>query len=54
MTRKLLTITKDTSVRQAARMFIDRNVSCLPVVGEDRKILGILTWKDILRAVLSH
>ena len=53
MTRKLITVTKDSSVRRAARIFVDNNVSCLPVV-EDRTILGILTWKDILRAVLSH
>ena len=54
MTRKLITVSKDTSARQAARIFIERNVSCLPVVAEDRKILGILTWKDILKAVLNH
>lgn len=54
MTRKLITVSRDTSARQAARIFIERNVSCLPVVAEDRKILGILTWKDILKAVLNH
>ena len=53
MTRKPITVSKDTSVKQAARIFIERNVSCLPVVTEDRKILGILTWKDILRSALS-
>ena len=54
MTRTLITVTGDTPVSQAARLLIDRNVSCLPVVGEDRKILGILTWKDILSAVLNQ
>ena len=53
MTRKLITVSKGMSIRKAAQVLMEENVSCLPVVTEGRKIEGILTWKDILGAVLN-
>jgi len=54
MTRKLITVSKAMSIRKAAQVLMEENVSCLPVVTEDRNIEGILTWKDILCGVLTH
>ena len=54
MTRKLITVSKDIPIKKAAQILREGNFSCLPVVTEGRKIEGILTWKDILVAVLDQ
>ena len=37
------------SIEKAAELFLEHDISCLPVVSEDRALVGIVTWKDILR-----
>ena len=53
MTRKPATISKDASSEDAAKLILQNNVSCLPVVASDGSIEGIVTWKDLLKAY-SH
>ena len=43
MTKPVFTISYDSTVGEAADVMIERNVSCLPVLGEDGKVIGILT-----------
>lgn len=50
MSRKPVTITKETSSEEAARKMLKENISCLPVVSQEGKIEGIVTWKDLLKA----
>ena len=50
MSRKPITITKDTSSEEAAHLLLRENISCLPVLSSDGKIDGIITWKDLLKA----
>ena len=50
MSRKPITITKDRDLKDAARLMLRENISCLPVVSSDGEIEGIVTWKDILKA----
>ena len=50
MTRKPLTITKDVELKDAARIMLRENISCLPVVSRYGEIEGIVTWKDLLMA----
>lgn len=53
MTRKPITITVDDTVLEAIRSFIDDKISCLPVLNKDGSVAGILTWRDILKAIVS-
>jgi len=53
MTRKLVTLTSETSVEEAAKVMLEHRVSCLPVVTEDGYPLGIVTWRDMLRGLCS-
>ncbi len=46
MTRDVVTIRPDASVREAARMMDDLNVGALPVC-DGRRLIGILTDRDI-------
>jgi CBS domain-containing protein len=50
MTKKVITIAPETSVKDAAREMVQRKIGCLPVVQDDR-LVGILTETDILRHV---
>ncbi len=38
------------TVEEAARMMLDENIRCLPVVGDDGKIVGIVTESDLTGA----
>lgn len=50
MTRKLVTVTKQTSVKDAGGLLLKHHISCLPVVSSSGEIEGLVTWRDILRA----
>jgi CBS domain-containing protein len=49
MTRDVLTVRPETSIAQAIRLMLDNNISGLPVMAADGKIVGILTEGDLLR-----
>ncbi len=52
MARNLVVVGPDTPVEDAARLMLGKRVSCLPVVTEEGKVLGIVTWRDQLRSLL--
>ena len=52
MTRKLVTVTGDTPVEEAARIMADRKIGGLPVL-QGTKLVGIITETDIFRALLE-
>jgi CBS domain-containing protein len=52
MTEHVITISPEATVKEAARVMIDKKIGCLPVV-EDQKLIGILTETDILRYVVE-
>ena len=49
MVRDVITIGPDDDVSQAAKMLADHDISALPVVDEQRRMLGILSEADLLR-----
>jgi acetoin utilization protein AcuB len=52
MTRNLVVVAPETPVEDAARLMLDKRVSCLPVVTAEGHVLGIVTWRDQLRSLL--
>ena len=54
MTRTLISTKPETPVSEAARQMIDRNVSCLPVIADTDKLVGIITARDLLRWVIQN
>lgn len=52
MSRNPLTITKDATVEEAARLMLDRHISCLPVV-DGTKLIGIVTKTDMLNMLIE-
>jgi len=51
MTREPVTADRDMSIEEAADMFVKNSISCLPVLSPDGDIIGIITWRDILRNI---
>jgi CBS domain-containing protein len=47
--RELVTVGPDASVREAMKLLLANKISCLPVVAEDRQLIGIISDKDIFR-----
>jgi acetoin utilization protein AcuB len=51
MTRNPISVGEDMPVETAADMFVKDNISCLPVLSAEEEIVGIITWRDILKKV---
>ena len=54
MTRQVITVRADTSLADAGQIFINTKVGCLPVLDNARKLVGLLTVTDMLRAYVQH
>ena len=53
MTREVLTVTPETTLREAAELFVSRHVSGAPVV-EGQKVVGVVSATDVLEFVATH
>jgi len=51
MSRHPITATADERVEAAAQRLLEKRVSCLPVLGPEGEVLGIVTWRDLLRGL---
>lgn len=52
MSRHPVTISPDQTLRTAARLMLEKHVSCLPVL-ENGALVGIVSWKDLLGVMLE-
>lgn len=53
MTRKPMTLHPEAPVGDAVRLFIGNRVSCIPIVDNEFRPLGIVSWRDILKALVK-
>jgi len=51
MTKGVISITKYEPIMQVADILTEKNISGLPVVDKDRRVLGIITQADILSMI---
>ncbi len=54
MTRKPVTLGPEASVHAAIELFLAHRISCIPIVDGDRKPVGIVSWRDVLRWVAAN
>jgi acetoin utilization protein AcuB len=54
MSRKPITLTNAADVYEAIRLFNKHNISCIPIVNEKGTPIGIVSWRDILRAIEAN
>jgi CBS domain-containing membrane protein len=53
MTEKVVTISPDASIKEAARQMMEKKIGCLPVLEGDR-LVGIVTETDMLQYVVEN
>lgn len=53
MTKEPITIRDDDTVEEAAVVMLRRRISCLPVLDEKEKLVGIITNTDIFKVLVS-
>ena len=51
MTRKLITLGPTASFYDAIALFNQNTISCIPIVDHENRPLGIISWRDIMRAI---
>ena len=54
MTSDVTTIKEEDSVKKAATLMLEKNVTHLPVVTDDNKLIGILTSWDLSKSIASN
>jgi acetoin utilization protein AcuB len=52
MTRKVITVTEDTPVEEAARIMVEKKIGGLPVLRE-KALVGIITETDLFKVFIS-
>ena len=53
MTTDVFTVTLETPVFDTIKIIIDKHISGLPVVDNHKKLVGIITEKDLLRVLVE-
>ena len=53
MTRDIWTIGPNAGAYEAGQLLLDHQFSCLPVVDEQRRVVGIITDRDFLKYALE-
>ena len=51
--RKLIAARPDTEVKRVAVTFIEREISCMPIVNEDDEVVGIICRTDLMRLLIA-
>lgn len=54
MTTNVYTVRRHTAIADAGQLFLEHRFSCLPVVGDDDMLQGIITVTDLLRAYVTQ
>ena len=53
MTRDPISVRPTTPLDAAAALMLEEKVSCLPVTSDQHRLEGILSWRDILKALIA-
>jgi acetoin utilization protein AcuB len=51
MTRKPVTLGINADIYDAIEVFNKHDISCIPVVDDEHKPVGIISWRDILKTL---
>jgi acetoin utilization protein AcuB len=53
MTSELITLHPDATIGDAVNLFNTHKISCIPIVDNEFRPLGIVSWRDLLKAVAA-
>ena len=52
VSRTPITLSADHTVTDAAALFCRFRISCIPIVDDEFRPVGIITWRDVLRTMI--
>jgi acetoin utilization protein AcuB len=52
MSRKPITLKADSTISDAAVLFNKHKISCIPIVDNDFRPVGIVSWRDLIKTLL--
>jgi len=53
MTRQPKTLGPQSTIAQAVNLLLTHRISCIPIVDDQRKPVGIVSWRDLLRSLAA-
>ena len=53
MSKNIMTVKEETSLKFAIKLLVENNITGLPVVSDEMDLMGIVTEKDILKSLYS-
>ena len=53
MIKEVVTTTPEVLIEEAATVMVDKDITVLPVLNEKNEITGIITYKDIFKALID-
>ena len=51
MTRKLVTLSTDAGFIDVLKCFNRNRISCIPVIDKQKRPVGIVSWRDVLKGI---
>ena len=54
MTKNLITVTPESSIEEAMSLMSNKKIRHLPVLGEDGKMVGIISIGDVVRFIIEE
>ncbi len=54
MATEVITVTEDATMKHVIRLLVTRGITGLPVVSDDMELLGVVTEKDVLKALYNR
>jgi acetoin utilization protein AcuB len=53
MSHHPITVNADSLLETTAQSMLDNNISAFPVTKDDDRLIGIITWKDLIRHYIT-
>ena len=53
MTRRPLTLRPQSAIAEAVKLLLTQRISCIPIVDDDSKPVGIVSWRDVLKSLAA-
>ena len=53
MTRQPITLRPQSTIKEAVSLLLAHGISCIPVVDDELKPVGIVTWRDLLKSLAT-
>ena len=53
MTRHPLTLRPQSAIAEAVNLLLTQRISCIPIVDDDFRLVGIVSWRDLLKSLTA-